>query len=380
MKIYGIDANALTRPNPTGVERYVHFLLEAMMQIPLEADERVVLYVRSVPVGIDLPSGWSWRPLSFILSKGWTHIRLGVELILRHPTVLFVPAHEIPMITPRKLPVVTTIHDVAFRTHRDVYDSVAVRRQDFAVQRAIRRAQILLTPSNATRGDLELHYRVAEDRIVVTPLAPTLPVISAQAGIQQTLALLHKLQITKGQYVLSISRLEKKKNIVLLIRAFAMLKRKFGAGSSLVLVLAGSFGYGEEEILRVIREENVADSVRLTGYVSDDDASILLANSMCFAFPSVAEGFGIPVLEAMEHGTPVIASDISVMREVCGDAAILVSPKDVSAFAGAIELMMKHENREEYIQKGLENVKRFRWEATARETWNALQNAARIRE
>ncbi len=380
MKIYGIDANALTRPNPTGVERYVRFLLEAMMQIPLEADERVVLYVRSVPVGIDLPSGWSWRPLSFVLSKGWTHIRLGVELILRHSTVLFVPAHEIPMITPRKLSVVTTIHDVAFRTHRDVYDSVAVRRQDFAVQRAIRRAQILLTPSNATRGDLELHYRVAEDRIVVTPLAPTLPVISAQAGIQQTLALLHKLQITKDQYVLSISRLEKKKNIVLLIRAFAMLKRKFGAGSSLVLVLAGSFGYGEEEILRVIREENVADSVRLTGYVSDDDASILLANAMCFAFPSVAEGFGIPVLEAMEHGTPVIASNIAVMREVCGSSAILVSPNDVSALSVAIESMMNTATREEYIAKGKENVKRFSWNITAQETWTALRNAGAIQK
>ena len=374
MKTYGIDANALTRANPTGVERYVHFLLNAMMKAPLEIDERVVLYVRSIPFGIDLPSGWSWRALPFFLPKGWTHLRLGFELLFHRPSMLFVPAHEIPLLAPKSIPVVTTIHDVAFAMNPQVYDPASRQRQELAVQNAIRRAKILLTPSNATKHDLESHYHVASDRIVVTPLAPTTP-----KHISEASGLLRKLQINAGQYVLSISRLEKKKNTVLLIRAFAALKRKYGAGSPYVLVLAGSFGYGEADIHRAIAEEKVADSVRLVGYISDADASILLSNAMCFAFPSVAEGFGIPVLEAMEHGAPVIASNIAVMREVCGQAAILVSPNDVMALSSAIDLMIDATTREEYRSRGFLQVQKFSWEKTAEETWKALRSAVGIR-
>lgn len=379
MKTYGIDANALTRLNPTGVERYVRFLLEAMMRAPLEIDERVVLYVRSIPTDIDLPQGWSWKVLSFVLSKGWTHLRLGFELIMHRPSVLFVPAHEIPLLAPKSIPVVTTIHDVAFAMNPKVYDPASRQRQELAVQNAIRRAKILLTPSNATKHDLESHYHVASDRIVVTPLAPTLSVIPAQAGIHQASELLRKLQIGKDRYVLSISRLEKKKNTALLIRAFAQLKRKFGAGNPLVLVLAGSFGYGEQEIRRVIDEEKMADFVRLTGYVSDEDASALLSNALCFVFPSVAEGFGIPVLEAMEHGTPVIASNIAVMREVCGVAAVLVSPNDVSALSSAIESIMESKTREDHRARGFVQARTFSWETTAAETWKALRRAGGVR-
>ena len=379
MKTYGIDANALTRLNPTGVERYVRFLLEAMMRAPLEIDERVVLYVRSIPTDIDLPQGWSWKVLSFVLSKGWTHLRLGFELIMHRPSVLFVPAHEIPLLAPKSIPVVTTIHDVAFAMNPKVYDPASRQRQELAVQNAIRRAKILLTPSNATKHDLESHYHVASDRIVVTPLAPTLSVIPAQAGIHQASELLRKLQIGKDRYVLSISRLEKKKNTALLIRAFAQLKRKFGAGNPLVLVLAGSFGYGEQEIRRVIDEEKMADFVRLTGYFSDEDASALLSNALCFVFPSVAEGFGIPVLEAMEHGTPVIASNIAVMREVCGVAAVLVSPNDVSALSSAIESIMESKTREDHRARGFVQARTFSWETTAAETWKALRRAGGVR-
>lgn len=381
MKTYGIDAHLLLRQNATGVPRYAWLLLREMMKTPLADDERVVLYGHlPKPSDLDLANGWSWKVLRWPLHRGWTHGRLSLEMIFRPPTVLFIPGHEVPMLTRKSLAVVTTIHDVAFRAHRDVYDRAALHRQDLAVRRAIRRAQILLTPSEATMADLALYYHVAADRVVVTPLAPTLSVIPAQAGIQQTSELLRKLQINKGQFILSISRLEKKKNTVLLVRAFAMLKRKFGAGSSLVLVLAGTFGYGEEEILRAIREEGIGDCVRLPGYVSDDDASILLSNALCFAFPSVAEGFGIPVLEAMEHGTPVIASNISVMREVCGQAAILISPNDVLALSAAIESTMNPASRDEYIAKGFENVKRFGWDITAKETWSALRIVAEIRK
>lgn len=375
MTTYGIDAHLLLRENATGVPRYAWFLLREMMKAPLADGERVVLYGHlPKPKELDLVRGWSWKVLSWPIPRGWTHGRLSLEMALHPPSVLFVPGHEVPMFFRKQTSVVTTLHDVAFAMNPQVYDPASRQRQELAVQNAIRRAKVLLTPSNATKADLESHYHVASDRIVVTPLAPTTPKVTTDAS-----ELLRKLQITSGQYILSISRLEKKKNTVLLIRAFAALKRKYGAGSPYVLVLAGSFGYGEQEIRRAIVEEKMADSVRLPGYVSDDDASKLLAHAMCFAFPSVAEGFGIPVLEAMEHGAPVIASNIAVMREVCGQAAILVSPNDVAALSSAMDLMIDAQTREEYRSRGFAQVQKFLWETTAAETWKALRSAASVR-
>lgn len=375
MTTYGIDAHLLLRENATGVPRYAWFLLREMMKAPLADGERVVLYGHlPKPKELDLVRGWSWKVLSWPIPRGWTHGRLSLEMALHPPSVLFVPGHEVPMFFRKQTSVVTTLHDVAFAMNPQVYDPASRQRQELAVQNAIRRAKVLLTPSNATKADLESHYHVASDRIVVTPLAPATPKVATDAS-----ELLRKLQITSGQYILSISRLEKKKNTVLLIRAFAALKRKYGAGSPYVLVLAGSFGYGEADIRRAIAEEKIADSVRFPGYISDDDASKLFAHAMCFVFPSVAEGFGIPVLEAMEHGTPVIASNIAVMREVCGQAAILVSPNDVVALTSAMDLMVDKETREEYRSRGFAQVQKFSWETTAAETWKALRIAAGIR-
>lgn len=375
MKIYGIDAHLLLRENATGVPRYAWFLLREMMKTSLEANERVVLYGHlPKPKSLELVDGWSWKVLHWPFSRGWTHGRLSLEMLMNPPSVLFVPGHEVPLMMRKSLAVVTTIHDIAFRSHRNVYDSSSIGRQDLAVRRAIHRAQILLTPSESTKRDLESLYGVRSESIVVTPLAPTLPLTDKDA-----VSLMRTIRVNEGEYIFAIGRLEKKKNTTLLIRAFANLQRKLGAERSPTLVLAGSFGYGGDEIQRVIDAEGVADSVRILGYVDDATASMLLRHAMCFVFPSIAEGFGIPVLEAMEHGVPVIASDISVMKEVCGDAAVLVSSTDVAAWSTAIEAMMDESRRAEYRQKGLERVRHFSWEKTATATWEALRRAVVIR-
>lgn len=374
MKIIGIDANALTRPNPTGVERYVHHLLSAMMQVPLQADERVVLYARSLPPKETiayLPNGWSWKLLPFFLPKGWTHLRLGAELRLHPPSVFFMPAHEIPMIAPKKLPIVTTIHDVVFHHVPNAYDPSSKQRQELAAQHAIRKAEVLTVPSNATRDDLINEYHVAADRIVVTPLASTIPVIDESAD-----DILRRAQIIDGQYVLYIGRIEKKKNVEQLVRAFALLKRSLGSTHPLKLVLAGTDGFGAENVRRAIDEEKMTDDVRMVGYVSDRDASLLLQHALCFAFPSKGEGFGIPILEAMEHGTPVIASYIPALAEVAGGAAVLVSPNDIAALANAIRLLMTDEKlRNEYRAKGKARAAEFSWDRCAATTFDALRAA-----
>lgn len=375
MITYGIDAHLLLRREATGVPRYTRCLLEEMMKVKMLDVERVVLYGNAAkPTDLVLPEKWTWKVLRWPLRRGWTHGRLSLEMMIDPPDVLFVPGHEVPLLVRRVTSVVTTVHDVAFATSPEVYDPVAVKRQHFAIRRAIHSASMLLTPSEATKQDLESLYGVRTDRIVVTPLAPTLPLAKGDAT-----SLLRKIRVSEHEYIFSMSRLEKKKNTVVLIRAFAVLKRRLGMDHPLKLVLAGSLGYGGEEIAKVIEEEQLVDSVRVLGYVSDEDASMLLRHAICFAFPSIAEGFGIPVLEAMEHGVPVVASNISVMKEVCGNSAILVSPNDISAWSVVIEKMMKKDICDEYVNKGFENVKRFSWEKTAVTTWFALRKVILVR-
>lgn len=374
MITYGIDAHLLLRTKKDGVPRYAECLLRAMMAMPLGADERVVLYGHAPkPEGLEFPPGWTWKVLSWPIPRGWTHGRLSLEMLFSAPTVLFVPGHEVPALVSKRTAVVTTLHDIAFKVVPDVYEPSARRRQDLAVRRALTRAKTILVPSNATKNDLVREYHVDARRIAVTPLAPTMPVVQEDAS-----DVLRSIRVGDRQYILSVSRLEKKKNTLLLVRAFAALKRKFGHGHPLALVLAGNFGYGEQEIRRAIAEEQIENEIRLPGYVSDHDVSILLQHALCFAFPSRAEGFGLPILEAMEHGAPVIASNVPSSIEVAGDSALLISQNDVAACSRAMEsLLVDSALRERLVSAGKQRVQQFSWARCAQETFAALRAAIR---
>lgn len=374
MITYGIDAHLLLRTQKDGVPRYAECLLTAMMAQPLGEDERVVLYANAAkPDGMALAPGWVWKELRWPVPRGWTHGRLSLEMVLHPPNVLFVPGHEVPMFMRKRTVAVTTLHDIAFKTVPEVYEPAAVRRQELAMRRAIKRAEILLTPSVATKNDIVREYHVDADRIAVTPLAPTIPVSRADAA-----DVLRKYSLSDGHYVFAMGRLEKKKNTLLLVRAFAAVKRKFGHAHPLTLVLAGQFGFGEREIRRAMTEEHIETDVRILGYVSDEEASLLLSHARCFAFPSRAEGFGIPILEAMAHGTPIIASNIPSTREVASDAALLVSHNDIAAFARGIEsLVLDAALCERYRDAGYSRVHVYSWTHCAAETWRALRATIR---
>ena len=135
------------------------------------------------------------------------------------------------------------------------------------------------------------------------------------------------------------------------------------------LVLAGTPGAGGEEVFEAIQRLGVSEAVRLTGYVRQEDLPALYAGATIFLFPSLYEGYGMPILEAMACGTPVLTSNVTSLPEVAGDAAVLVDPLDVESICqGILQLMEEPQLRDQYIRKGLERVKEFTWERTARET------------
>lgn len=373
MKTYGIDANALTREKRTGVERYVFSLLTHMLQQPLEREERVLLYC-SAPIKdlSDLPQGWSQQVLGWPPKKAWTHGRLSWELFRRTPNVFFTPAHEVPFVHGNKK-IVSTVHDVAFRVAEGVYPKKQVRRQEWAVKRAIRVSDHLLTVSETTKEDLGRLYHVPEEKLTATPLSIDAEQFSVLP--ERVSAALHKYRLARQRYFIYIGRLEHKKNIVRLVDAFTDFKTRQGIGDPTELVLGGSFGYGEEAIKERIRYSPARGSIKILGYVPDADLAPLLAGSLAHVFPSVYEGFGIPALEAQAAGTLTLCADIPALREVAGEGALFASPDSVSAWSQLfIRVVSGRIDRTRMLELGKKNLERFSWSRCAAQTWNALRS------
>jgi glycosyltransferase involved in cell wall biosynthesis len=369
---YGIDVNCLTRKNYTGTERYVFSLVKEMMQIPLVDGEEVVLYASAMVETLGaLPKGWRWSILNWPLSKGWTHGRLSWELIRRTPNVFFSPAHEIPRFYGRTK-IVNTVHDIAFVYFPQAYSWHHRRRHAWSVKRSLKKATIILTVSEATKQDLIKEYKAHSNNITPTPLAVDADVFHATE--EEQARVLQKYRLFEKKYFFFVGRLEEKKNIVTLIRAFEEYKKRRGAGDPMQLVLAGTFGYGAEEIKNAIEYSTVKNAIRTLGFVPDKDLPGLFAGSLAFTFPSLYEGFGMPILEAMTVGAPVLASDIPTSREVAGEAAVYAPTQSVATWAEQMDRLVNDvELRNRLVEKGKQRAIQFSWAKTAEITWSVLR-------
>lgn len=373
MKIYGIDVNCLTRENYTGTERYVFSLMKEMMTQPLQKDERVVLYTSAKVEELgDLPDGWSWSVLNWPLAKGWTHGRLSWELLRRTPNVFFSPAHEIPRFYGRTK-IVNTVHDVAFVYFPKAYTWLHRRRHAWSVKRSVRNSNAIITVSGATKKDLVYHYKAKSEIIIPIPLAIDHKQFSPDT--QDVDRVLQKYRLFEKKYFFFVGRLEEKKNIVTLVRAFEEYKKHRGHGDPLQLVLAGTYGYGKQRIENTIKTSPIRDDIRVLGFVPDKDLAGLFSGCLAFTFPSLYEGFGMPVLEAMASGVPVLASDIPALREVCGQAALFCEAQSVAQWSQALDRLAHDRSlRDDLLARGAGQVKAFTWKKTAEKTWQVLRS------
>jgi glycosyltransferase involved in cell wall biosynthesis len=172
----------------------------------------------------------------------------------------------------------------------------------------------------------------------------------------------------REQVVLNVGAIQRRKNIVGLVEAFETLEPGWR------LVLAGSFGYGSADILARIEQSPSRERISVLGYVSPDELARWYSRATIFAFPSLDEGFGMPVLEAMAAGTPVVTSTRSALPEVAGDAAILVDPGDTESLGGALRLLARKEDlRRDLAGRGMARARLFTWEKAARETWDVYR-------
>lgn len=370
--IYGIDALSANKQKRTGVENYSRSLIEHMKIHALKEGERVVLYSNTKldqVLGI-LPQGWSSSVLTWP-GRGWMSLRMSWEMLRRKPSVLFVPGQALPTICPRAT--VTTVHDLAFVRRPDLYEPETRKRLKRVTKRAVKKANKIIVPSQATKQDLVELYRVAESRVVVIPEAANTNLFHRYTQ-EEARPTLQKYRLGTN-FFLVVGRLEKKKNIINLIRAFELFKSRRGIGDPFELVFIGEPGWGYGEMKKYFELSPHKTQIRQLGYVEDEEVAVLMSQAIAYLFPSWYEGFGIPNLEAMAAGTVLVSSDIPAHREVVGDAGLLVAPEEPEAWAHALERIVKDGTlRTELIAKGAQRVKQFSWEKTAEQTWEVLRS------
>ena len=354
----GVDARAAAEV-PAGRGVYVRELVRGLLD--LDAPVELVLYGRE-PWPLE---GTTW--VSLAVGDPIWGARAGMLAARDCDAVLVTNSFLMAAVAGRKS--VAVVHDL-FGFDRSFGAQRAGHGERATLPLAARRAAWFVCDSAATRHELIDRYPKLAPRTVVVPLGVDSRFSGARSG---------NVPARYGlgdHYVLAVGTREPRKNLPRLVRAFVDLPPELRARHR--LAVAGQAGWSDSET-----EELAAthDDVTLLGYVPDEDLASLYAGATAFAFPSLAEGFGLPVLEAMAAGTPVLTSDRSSLPEVAGDAALLVDPTDVGAIRAALErLLSDAELRAELAVRGTDRAARFTWRETARHTLDYLTSTTSMFE
>ena len=367
--LIGVDASRATLAQRTGTETYSLHLIRALLTLRGNR-HRFRLYFNRPPSADLFEPGSGWEPRVIPLPRLWTHLRLSWEMLRRAPDVMFVPAHVVPLVHPPAS--VVTAHDLGYLRYPWAHPTLSRLYLDISTRYSAGVATRVVADSEATRSDLVTHYGVPPEKVaVVYPGGGELRDPSPEDEVERVRA---KYRLPR-RYLLHLGTVQPRKNLARLVEAYAALVKT--SGTDCHLILAGRPGWGTEALLRRIQSRGLADRVHLLGYVPSADLGPLLSGTQLFVLPSLYEGFGFPLVEAMAAGVPAVASNASAIPEVAGDAAILVDPLDIDAWAEAMGRALEDETlRAELIERGLERAKRFSWNRCAQEVLAVLEAAA----
>jgi glycosyltransferase involved in cell wall biosynthesis len=372
MTSVAISVDQLWFPAPGGIGTYVRHLVPALAGC--DPDLRITLFHARFETGPEPPEPWIRRFPVVELSRSVRSLYPSWALVGRPALPASLGDSDLVHATnhaavPPKGPgqrLVVTVHDLAFLRLPRLFPRGWAVQYRLALRAAVRRADAILVPSRATAEDLVSRTAVDPARVRVTPLAATLPGSDVEVD-----RVLHRLRVPTP-YVLFVGTLEPRKNLVRLVRAY---RRIAATDLPHALVLAGPMGWHPEPLLRELALEGPGEIV-LTGPLPEADLDALYRGASAFAYPSLAEGFGLPVLEAMARSVPTVVSNTSSLPEVAGDAALLVDPRSVAELAAALQRVLSDTALAERLAAaGRARAERFSWEETARRTLAAYREA-----
>lgn len=357
-----------------GNESYALNLIEALAQIDRVND--YTLYVTTAEAHDRFHQRWP----NFKVHRTLPHtplIRIPLTLsaeLRKHPVDVLHVQFTAPPFCP--CPVVVSIHDLSFEHLPQTFNRRSRTQLRLTVRHSARRATKILTLSEHTRGDVIETYGIDADKVTAIPLAA--PAHFAPVTDDKELQRVRHTYGIDGDYVLSVGSIQPRKNLVRLIKAYAELRAAQSSNICPKIVIVGKRGWLYDDTFRALEDTGVKDSVVLTGYVPESDLPALYSGALCFVYPSYFEGFGLPPLEAMKCGAPVIVGNTTSLPEVVGDAALQVDPFDISAIAAAMDqLIYNSELRKDLSVKGQARAKLFDWKHTAQRTLAVYQQVYR---
>jgi glycosyltransferase involved in cell wall biosynthesis len=371
MLTISLDATAL-RPNPSGIGYYVYNLIEALYQLQSSENFQLNLFyqpsvknwlrgnlsaseqLQNYPYTHCLPIPTT---LSNLLTKFPNPTLAYFEKYLQYPDIIHGTDH---IVYPcQKSFKVMTIHDLTFIKYPE-YVPLIVKTYTERIKRCLKWTDLIITMAETTKEDIVHYLQVNPHKIWVIPLA-------SRYSIQENL----KTSPTDDQpYILFVGTFEPRKNIKTLVLAFDYLKKKFDLPHRLVLI--GKKGWGYESILKCIENSAYKKDIYHLNYLADELVAQFYQHAEVFVYPSFYEGFGLPVLEAMNLGTPVITSNVSSLPEVVDSAAITINPQDFIELAEAIFKVLSNDDlRKQLILNGRTRAQKFSWEKTAKQTLKA---------
>lgn len=367
--LIGIDASRAVTQQRTGTEAYAYYLIRALISHTAGSEHRLRLYFNQPPpqdLFADLPHV-EQRVMPF--ARLWTHLRLARELQQNPPDVFFTPAHVIPFVY--RGAAVATVHDLGYHYFPEAHTKGQVAYLKLSTRANGRIARQIISDSAVTKADLVRFYGTDPAKIdVVYPgLDPDLKRVDDVQAIARVGA---KYGIN-APYLLYLGTLQPRKNLSRLVSAFA------NSGVPHQLLLGGKPGWQTEALFNELAalDASVRERVLLPGFVAEDDKAALLSGAEALVYPSLYEGFGFPLLEAQQCGTPVLAANSSSLPEISGGSALLVDALDVGAIAGGLQQLVSDSDlRKDLVRKGEQNVKRFDWQKTAEAVLRILGRAA----
>jgi len=389
--LIGIDASRANKRERTGTEWYSYNLIKQLAKI--DQKNTYILYTKE-PLREDLRNlgkNFKNRVLHWPPKYLWNLFRLSIEMIFRPPDILFVPAHTIPLISPKKT--VTTCHDVGFEEFPHLYATSFIGGNNifarflalilrvitlgrysnneldyhrFSMRLAVKKAARIISPSLFTAREIEKYYRVEKGKIKVIYEGYDQNKYK-DIGDQEEIRKIKEKYNINYPFILFVGRLEKKKNILGVIKSFKLLKDNYK--KPLKLMLVGREGWGWAEAAAYIKENSLTDEILRLGWVEGDDLPYFYNLAQVLIFISYYEGFGLPPLEAMACGCPVVASKRASIPEIVGEAAICVDPDNHQKISQELLRILNDENfRKILIEKGKKRARQFSWQKCAAET------------
>jgi len=365
---FGLDGLPLCKKK-TGVGHYTFELGRALAAIASDYEFEIVSPSPFSSIDASLPPNLKLvnAGLDSLRRRGWWSIYLPrycrrASFALFHGTNFALPYWA-------SCPTVLTIHDLSLLLYPETHEKRLVRRARVKLPLTARKATAIITPSETVKGEVCEHLGVRADKVFAIPEAARACFYPMPAAESRLVS--ERLGV-EAEFILFVGTVEPRKNLLTLVRAFEQIIRS--NSSKLQLVIAGEKGWLSGDLMDYLRDSHIGERVLFTGHLPDEDLRALYSSCRVFVYPSLYEGFGLPLLEAMACGAPVVTSRIPSIVETVADVARLISPTDVDDLARGITALLDDAGeREHRSTAGIAHAKEFSWERTARATWEVYQ-------